>query len=117
MSEKNMTLLSSFELHQQACIERNRVIQAYLRAAVRGCAKGFRMLVLRGRRLARDLIAERRRRIAIRELRQFDDRILKDIGVRRCGIEFAVRNGLPTHVRRKSSQRHWDSAPPRHLAA
>ncbi|MBV8111306.1 MAG: DUF1127 domain-containing protein, partial [Hyphomicrobiales bacterium] len=51
--------------------------------------------------MARDLAAERRRRSAIRALEQLDDRILKDMGVRRCEIEFVVRNGLPTRVSRK----------------
>jgi hypothetical protein len=66
--------LSSIGLQQQASIERNLVIQARVRAAVRASAKWFRPLVLRGTRLASDLTAERHLRIAIRELQRLDDR-------------------------------------------
>ena len=51
------------------------------------------------------------------ELQRLDDRTLKDIGVRRCEIGFAVRNGLPTRVSRKARQRAWSSAPPQRRAA
>ncbi len=75
------------------------------------------MLVLRSMQVARDLAAERRQRKAIRALGRLDDRMLKDIGVRRCEIEFAVRNGLPTRASRKPRQRAWSSAAPRQRAA
>jgi uncharacterized protein YjiS (DUF1127 family) len=88
--------LSSFELHRQASIDRNLAIQACRRAAVRASAEWLRMLRQRSTRLVRNLTAERCRRSAIRELHRLDDRTLKDIGVRRCEIEFAVRHGLPT---------------------
>jgi uncharacterized protein YjiS (DUF1127 family) len=78
--------LSSFELHRQASVERNLAIQACMRAAVRASAKWLRMLLQRSTRLARDLTAERRRRSAIRELHELDDRTLKDIGVHRGAI-------------------------------
>lgn len=109
--------ISSFELQRLASIERNLAIAACTRAAMRAITKWLRMLVLRSMRLARDLAAERRHRRAIRALERLDDRMLKDIGVRRCEIEFAVRNGLPTRVSRKPRQRAWSSAPPQQRAA
>jgi uncharacterized protein YjiS (DUF1127 family) len=109
--------ISSFELERLASIERNLVIAACARAAMRAITKWLRMLVLRCRKMERDLAAERRRRRAIRALEQLDDRMLKDIGVRRCEIDFAVRNGLPTRVNRKLRQRAWSSAPPQQRAA
>src|SRR5260370_9873100 len=55
-----------------------------------------------GTRLARDLADERLLRSAIRELHQLDDRTLADIGIPRCGIEFAVRQGrLPRQFSRR----------------
>jgi uncharacterized protein YjiS (DUF1127 family) len=109
--------ISSFELQRQASIERNLAIAAGTRAAMRATTKWLRVLVLRGRQMARDWAAERRRRRAIRELERLDDRALKDIGVRRCEIEFAVRNGLPARVSRKARQRAWNGAPPQQRAA
>lgn len=117
MFNKDNPPLSSIGLHQQASIERNLVIQACVRAAVRASAKWFRPLVLRGTRLASEVTAERHLRIAIRELQRLDDRTLKDIGLRRGEIEFAVRNGLPRRASRKAVQYHWSSAPPRRRAA
>jgi uncharacterized protein YjiS (DUF1127 family) len=105
--------ISRFELQRLASIERSLVIAAGMRATT----KWLRMLVLRDMQMARDLAAERRKRSAIRALEQLDDRMLKDIGVRRCEIEFAVRNGLPTRVSRKPRQRAWSSVPPQQRAA
>jgi hypothetical protein len=70
--------ISSFELQRLASIERNLVIAAGMRAAMRSTTKWLRMLVLRSMQMARDLAAERRRRSAIRALEQLDDRMLKD---------------------------------------
>jgi len=78
--------ISSFELQRLASIERNLVIAAGTRAAMRATTKWLRMLVLRSMQMARHLAAERRRRSAIRALEQLDDRMLKDIA---CG---AVRS-------------------------
>ena len=89
---------SSFELHRQASIARNLVIQACVRAAVRASAKWLRMIFLESTRLARGLAAERRRRSAIRDLQRLDDRMLKDIGVQRGGIEFAARNAVAAAI-------------------
>jgi uncharacterized protein YjiS (DUF1127 family) len=114
--------LSSHELHRQAAIERNLVIQAYMRTAMRAAAKWLRALVLRGRQFARRVAAERRWRRDVRELQRLDDRVLKDIGLCRGQIEFAVRNGLPLRASRKP-RRHQlrepqrGSAPPRQRAA
>ena len=101
--------LSSHELHRQASIERNLVIQAYMRTAMRAAANWLRVLCLRGWRFARGVAAERRWRRAVRELQSLDDRALKDIGVWRGEIEFAVRNGLPAR-RGKPSQHRWNGA-------
>jgi hypothetical protein len=80
MSEKDNSVppLSFFEMERQASIRRNLVVQACMRAAVRASAKWLRLLVLRSTRLARGLGAKRRRRGAIRELQQLDDRTLAD---------------------------------------
>jgi uncharacterized protein YjiS (DUF1127 family) len=114
--------LSSHELHRQASIERNLVIQAYMRTAMRAAAKWLRVLVLRGRQLARGVSAERRWRRAVRGLQRLDDRTLKDIGVCRGEIEFAVRSGLPFRAYRKARahqprEAQRSSAPPRQRAA
>src|SRR5258708_34502493 len=89
---------ASCELDRQASIARNLVLQACVRAAVRASAKWLRMIFLESTRLARSLAAERRRRSAIRDLQRLDDRMLKDIGVQRGGIEFAVRNAVAAAI-------------------
>ncbi len=61
-------------------------------------ALGLRAFRVWGIRLASDLAAKRALRGAMRELHQLDDRMLKDIGVSRGEIEFAVRKGLNTRV-------------------
>jgi uncharacterized protein YjiS (DUF1127 family) len=114
--------LSSYEFHRQSAIERNLVIRAYMRTAMRAAAKWLRLLVLHGRRFARDVAAERRWRRAVRELQRLDDHALKDIGVRRSEIEFAVRHGLPLRASRKPRghqlrEPQRSSAPPRQRAA
>ena len=116
VKDKSSPPISSFELERQASIERDRAIAACARAATRATTKWLRRLVRRSRQMARDWAAKRRQRRAIRELERLDDRALKDIGVRRCEIEFAVRNGLPARVSRKARQRAW-SAPPQQCAA
>jgi uncharacterized protein YjiS (DUF1127 family) len=117
MSEKDhfSPPFSSFELHQQASIHRGLVMQAAIREIGRAAAKWLREVVVRSTRLTGDLAAERRRRSAVRELERLDDHMLKDIGVRRCEIEFAVRNGLP--ARRRPYQRPSNGAPAQRRAA
>ena len=44
-------------------------------------------------RLARAIVGEYRVRRALREMRALDDRSLRDIGLRRCGIDHAARFG------------------------
>src|SRR5262249_51295707 len=114
-NEKPVRYLWSFELHRQAAIERNLAIQACVRAVVRASAKWVRVLFVQGTRLARDLAAERRRRSAMRELQRLDDRMLKDIGIRRGEIEVVVRNavaaafiGLPIGGAMAADRVPWD---------
>ena len=64
-------------------------------------ALGLRAFRVWGIRLASDLAAKRALRSAMRELHQLDDRMLKDIGVSRGEIEFAVRKGLQSRRSRR----------------
>jgi uncharacterized protein YjiS (DUF1127 family) len=93
-NENSVRYLSSFELHRQAAIERNLLIQACVRAAARALATWVRVLFVRSTRLVHDFAAERRRRKVMRELQRLDDRMLKDIGIRRGEIEVVVRNAV-----------------------
>jgi len=80
MSEKdNSVPPSSFEIERRARIKRSLVIQACVRGIVRAFAEWSRSLVLRS--IQRRLAAKRRIYIDIRELQQFDDRMLADIGI------------------------------------
>jgi uncharacterized protein YjiS (DUF1127 family) len=83
MSKKDnsVPLFLSFEIERQARIKRSLVIQSCVRGTVRAFAEWLRILVLRSTQLARGLAAKRRLCSAIRELQQFDDRMLADIGV------------------------------------
>ena len=80
MSEKDNSVPPlSFEIERRARIKRSLVIQACVRGIVRAFAEWSRSLVLRS--IQRRLAAKRRIYIDIRELQQFDDRMLADIGV------------------------------------
>ena len=83
MSEKDnsLPLFSSFEIEWQARIKRSLVIQSCVRGTMRAFAEWFRTFVLRSTQLARGLAAQRRTCSDIRELQQFDDRMLADIGI------------------------------------
>ena len=82
MSEKDNTApLLSFEIERQARIKRSLFIQALVRGTMRAFAEWLRRLILRSTQLARRLAARRRTYCDIRELRQFDDRMLADIGI------------------------------------
>jgi hypothetical protein len=50
-NENSVRYLSSFELHRQAAIERNLLIQACVRAAARALATWVRVLFVRSTRL------------------------------------------------------------------
>jgi uncharacterized protein YjiS (DUF1127 family) len=99
---------SSFEIERQARLARSLAIGTCLRGVARGFAEWVRFLARRSARLARHWAAERLRREAVRALDQLDDRTLADIGVRRCEIDFAVRNGLPCRPTPKRSRRAHD---------
>src|SRR5262245_45712727 len=93
MSEKdNSVPLSCFEIEQKARIKRSLVIQALVRGTMRAFAEWLRRLILRSTRLARRLAARRRTYCDIRELRQFDDRMLADIGGARFDIQLPAVN-------------------------
>src|SRR5262245_2954614 len=80
MSEKDNSVPPlSFEIERRARIKRSLVIQACVRGIVRAFAEWSRSLVLRS--IQRRLAAKRRIYIDIRELQQFDDRMLADIGI------------------------------------
>jgi|SRR5215831_7524014 len=81
MSEKDNSVPPSFEIERQARIKRSLIIQACVRGIVRAFAERLRILVSRSTKLARGLAAQRRICSDIRELRRFDDRMLRDIGV------------------------------------
>ena len=104
---------SSFELERQAAIERNLFIQDCGRAAVRW----LRLLALRSVRFARRVAVERQRRKAIRQLKELDDRTLRDLGIHRGEIEFAVRCGVPARERRTLREERRNIAPPQRRAA
>jgi uncharacterized protein YjiS (DUF1127 family) len=83
MSQKDNSapLFSPFEIERQARIKRSLVIQSCVRGTMRAFAEWFRTFVLRSTQLARGLAAQRRICSDIRELQQFNDRMLADIGV------------------------------------
>ena len=81
MSEKDNSVPPlSLEI-ERARIKCSLIIRACARGIVRAFAEWFRSLVLRRIQLARRLAAKRRIYSDIRELQQFDDRMLADIGI------------------------------------
>ena len=97
MFDRNNSLpLSLFlQAERQARLD-SLVIKACKRGTMSGLAEWLSALGTWGTRLARNLADEWLLRSAIRELHQVDDRTLADIGITRCGIEYAVRRGRPT---------------------
>jgi hypothetical protein len=83
MSKKDnsFALSPSFEIERLARIKRSLVIQSCVRGTTRALAEWLRILVSRNAQLARRPAAKRRIYSDIRELHQFDERILADIGV------------------------------------
>jgi uncharacterized protein YjiS (DUF1127 family) len=71
------------------------VIKACMRGTMSRLAEWLSALGTCGTRLARNLGDELLLRSVIRVLHQLDDRTLADIGLTRCGIEYAVRHGRP----------------------
>ena len=71
------------------------VIKACMRGTMSRLAECLSALGTWGTRLACNLADEWLLRCVVRELHQLDDRTLADIGITRCGIEFAVRHGRP----------------------
>ena len=69
-------------------------------------------IVIAAKRLAAALIAAREAKLATEELRNWDDRMLRDIGLQRMDIDAAVRGRtlpLPRDAEtgRKSPQRYY----------
>jgi Domain of unknown function (DUF1127) len=82
MSEKDNSVPPlSFEIERQARIKPSLVIRAWLIGIVRAFTEWLGLLVSRSTQLACRLAAKRRIYSDIRELQQFNDRMLADIGV------------------------------------
>ena len=78
------------------------VIKACMRGTMSRLAEWLSALGTWGTRLACNLADEWLLRCVVRELHQLDDRTLADIGITRCGIEFAVHHGrLPRQLSRR----------------
>jgi uncharacterized protein YjiS (DUF1127 family) len=96
MFDRNNSLpLSLFlQAERQARLD-SLVIKVCMRDTMSRLAEWLSALGTLGTRLARNLADEWFLRSAIHELHQLDDRTLADIGITRCGIEYAVRHGRP----------------------
>ena len=98
MFDRNNSLPLSLFLFLQADRQTrldSLVIKARMRGTMSRLAEWLTALGTWGTRLARNLADEWLLRCVIRELHQLDDRTLADIGITRCGIEYAVRYGRP----------------------
>ena len=94
--------MSLFLLAERQARLDSLVIKACMRGTISRLAEWLSALGTWGTRLARDLTDEWLLRCVVRELHQLDDRTLADIGITRCGIEFAVRHGrLPRQLSRR----------------
>ena len=91
----NSLPLSLFlQAERQARVD-SLVIKACMRGTMSRLAEWLSALGTWGTRLAYNLADEWLLRCVIRELHQLDDRTLADIGITRCGIDYAVRHGRP----------------------
>jgi len=89
MSEKDNSVPQlPFEIERQARIKRSIVIRVCVHNILRALAERLRIIVLRSTQLARRPAAKRRICSDIRELQQFDDRMLADIGLIRERAQF-----------------------------
>jgi len=95
LDRNNSLPLSLFlQADRQARLD-NLVIKACMRSTMSRLTEWLSALGTWGTRLACNLADEWLMRCVIRELHQLDDRTLADIGITRCGIEYAVRHGRP----------------------
>jgi len=88
--------LSFYDIERRARAERNRVIAACVRSLGGEFAH---WIVATAARLVRLFAAELGRRRAAQALHALDDHALADLGVRRSGIESAVRGQWRTEDR------------------
>jgi len=109
--DKFVPFRSFVEIERQSGLERSRVMRAYVRGTARTFGQWIGALIVASTRLADWLAAAARRRRAIRELHQLDDRTLADIGLTRSLIEYTVTHGRPAIHRppRRWSERTSDS--------
>jgi uncharacterized protein YjiS (DUF1127 family) len=90
--------------------ERSLVINDLVRSTMRKLAGWLGAVRAWGARLRRARADARCLRSAIRELHELDDRTLADMGITRCGIETAVRDGVSTRVNhRLPHDPNWSS--------
>ena len=95
---------SSYELQLRAHRDRNLLMNALLRHALRKLAAGVRRFARESERLARNLTAEWRLRRQMHALERLDDRTLTDFGLVRGDIEYVVRSKRPRRAIRNSQQ-------------
>ena len=117
MSEQTNPIepMSSDQLMRWARQERNALMADYVRSAAFHLSSSLGSYLRYFAKLARRLSYEFYLRNVTRTLRQFDDHILADIGLRRGEIECAVRNGRGRLAARKTmANRTWRT--PRRVA-
>jgi uncharacterized protein YjiS (DUF1127 family) len=100
---------SFHDMQRRARRTRSVLVNAFVRSTTRSLANRSAVLAQSLVRLGRALAAELRRRRAVRRLREFDPRLLADIGLRASEIESAVRGGDPR--RHNLICRHLHSQP------
>ena len=113
MSEQTNPIepMSSDQLMRWARQERNALMADYVRSAAFHLSSSLGSYLRYFAKLARRLSYEFYLRNVTRTLRQFDDHILADIGLRRGEIEYAVRNGRARLAARKTmANRHQRTA-------